>query len=78
MGNEEVEYRKLKTLLEAIHRISVVGEAIGGEDELLHRAETTIAANQGNPEALTTIERNLRIARLRILSELRTVLKSCE
>jgi len=77
MGNEQVEYRKLKSLLETIHRISIVGEAIGGEDELLHSAEIAIAANRSDPQALANLEENLRNARLRILAELRGALDRC-
>jgi hypothetical protein len=77
MGNQEVEYRELISLLERLHRISIVSEAIANEDELLHNAELAMADKKG-PQTLTNLEHNLHNARTRILSEVRGVLQSFE
>jgi len=64
MGYAEAEYRKLKELVEFLGRV------IEGKDKDLHEAEMALKGNIGKPETLRDLERNLRNARVKILSEL--------
>ena len=70
MGNVEPEYQKLKGLLETLSSVSE------GKDRLLHDAEGALKGNSDHREALDNLERNLRNARVKILSELTGIIKN--
>jgi hypothetical protein len=66
----ETEYNKLKGLLEVLTNVSQAQQ----DTIVLHDAEMAMKGNAGNPEALGNLERNLRNARVRILSELQGII----
>jgi hypothetical protein len=69
-GNAEAqaEYDKLKGLLEELSRICE------SKDKILDKAEAALKG-VGNADALRELERNLRGARLKVLSELAGITK---
>jgi hypothetical protein len=66
MANDvEGEYQKLKGLLEDLSRVT----QSSNNSMNLHDAEMAKLGNSGNVQALDNLERNLRNARVMILSE---------
>lgn len=66
----EAEYVKLQGLLETLSRVSE------GKDKLLHESDVALQGNKQNPEALDSLERNLRNVRVRILSDMTGIIKN--
>ena len=71
MVNAEVEYQKLKGLVETLGRVGQAKDKL-----LLDEAEMNLKANSSNSEALSNLERNLRNVRVRILSDLTGIIKN--
>jgi hypothetical protein len=72
MGNAgaQAEYEKLKGLLEGLSRICE------RKDKILDGAEAALKGNVSNAEGLSNLERNLRNARVKVLSELAGITKA--
>jgi hypothetical protein len=68
-GHAEAEYTKLKGVIENLTQILETARAID-----LQQAELNLKANAHNPDAMSNLERNLRNARVRIMSDLASIM----
>jgi len=70
-GHAKAEYAKLKGVVETLALILGRARAID-----LQQAEANLRANTHNPDAMSNLERNLRNARVRIMSDLAALMST--
>jgi hypothetical protein len=70
-GHAEAEYAKLKGVVENLAQILESARAID-----LQQVDLNLRANAHNPDAMSDLERNLRNARVRIMSDLASLMSA--